>query len=272
MVRALRCIAWPSAVLLLWFGASCACLADGVGKIGAGVEPAYTACLSAGSSCKSTVRTQFRLQYKPFVGRTFSVRIRLVRAYQLTLDDDKDDGSSEEQQASKFNPPYDVIDVKLRFSEPGGRDHFEIRTGYTYQHADPNVSDAYHTSYLSGDYYFGAPIPSGWGGLSRRFDVLVRVSQNRYATTNHLEEELTQFVPTYTFPLTNDGRTRMYTSYARELRFSGSNSVRTPSNRFELGATRDAARWLQLYGRISLFATRSVPSTARVVVGVDLTI
>lgn len=246
-------------------------MADGA-KITGGVEPAYTACLSAASSCSNVVRTQLRLQYKPFAVRGFSARIRLLRAYQATLDDDRDDGSSEEQQASKLDPPFDVIDVKLRFSEPNGRDHYEVRTGYAYQHSDPNTVDGYHTVYLSGDYYFGEPIPSGWGGLSRRFDVQVRVAGNRYAMASHSPEDLDQFASTYTVPLNTDGTTRIYASYARELRFSGSNTVRTPSNRFDFGTYRNPTRWLELYGRISVFGTRGVPGTAKVVVGVDITI
>lgn len=246
-------------------------MADGA-KITGGIEPAYTRCLSAGSSCSNLIRTQFRLQYKPFAVRGFSARIRLLRAYQLTVDDDKDEGSSEEQQASKFDPPFDLIDVKTRFSASDGRDHFEARAGYAYQHSDPNTVDGYHAAYVSGDYYFGAPIPSGWGGLSRRLDVLLRISQNLYATANRPSEKLVQFVPTYTVPLNTDGSTRMYASYARELRFSGSNAVRTPSNRFELGAYRNATRWLEFYGRMALWGTRGVPGTAKVVVGIDVTI
>jgi hypothetical protein len=271
LLRSLRTILWPSAVLFLWAGAGRACLADGASITG-GIEPAYTACLSAGSSCSSFARTQFRLQYKPFARRGFSVRIKVARAYQLTLDDDKDDGSSEEQQASKFDPPFDVVDVKFRFSEADGRDRFELRTGYAYQHSDPNTDDGYHAAYLSGDYYFGPAMQSGWGGLSRRFDVLLRVSGNQYVTLQRPDEEFGQFVSTYTLPISNDGTTRIYTSYARELRFGGSNTVRTPSNRFDLGAVRNPTRWLELFGRFSVFGTRGVPATSRVVVGVDVTI
>ncbi|MEO6991320.1 MAG: hypothetical protein ABI346_08035, partial [Candidatus Baltobacteraceae bacterium] len=136
----------------------------------------------------------------------------------MTLDDDKDEGSSEEQQASTFDPPFDVIDVKLRFGEPDGRDRFEVRTGYAYQHSDPNAVDGYHAASVSGNYYFGAPIRSGWGRQSRRLDVLVRVSDNLYAAASRPQEELGQFVSTYTVPLNTDGSTRMYASNARELR------------------------------------------------------
>jgi|GEM_PF-4678641 len=260
------------AVLLLWVTSDRACLADGGGKIAAGIEPAYSGCLSAKSRCKNVVRTQFRLQYTRYVTRTFSVRVRLLRAYQLTLDDDRQEGASEEQQTSKLDPPFDVIDLRFRSSEHSGRDRFEARTGYSYQHSSANVADGYHAVYLSGDYYFGPPIPWGIGGLSRRLDVLVRVSQTSFPAKNRTAEQIVQFVPTYTVPLTSDGATRVYASYARELRFSGGNSVRTPSNRFELGANRNATRWLQLYGRISLFGTRSVSGTAKVVIGVDITL
>jgi hypothetical protein len=263
-------VLWISGVLLLWLSGHDIALADG-NKIGGGIEPAYTACLSAASSCSDLVRTTLRLQYKPVSRRTFSVRVRVSRAYQMTFDDDRDEGSSEQQQASNFDPPYDVVDVKLRFGGPDGRDHFEVRTGYAYQHSDPNTIDGYHTTYLSGDYYFGPPIASGGGGLSRRFDVLLKVSQNLYAQANRPQEDLDQFVTTYTIPLNTDGSTRMYTSYARELRFSGSNTVRTPSNRFEVGAIRNATRWLEFYGRISVFATRGVPGTTRAVAGIDVT-
>ena len=266
-----RCIAWTSGALLLWSGAGGSCLADGA-KVTGGIEPAYTGCLSAPSSCRSVVRTQFRIQYKPIAVRGFSLRIRLLRGYQVGLDDDKDIGSSEEQQASIFDPPFDSIDVKLRFSEPDGRDHLEVRAGYAYQHSDPNAVDGYHTPYLSGDYYFGPPIPSGWGGLSRRWDVLLKISQNRYAMASRLPEDLDQFVSTYTVPLNNDGTSRMYAAFARELRFSGSNTILTPSNRFDLGVTRYPTRWLELYGRISVYGTRGVPGTGKVVVGVDVTI
>ena len=267
--RALRCAVWPSAVLLVWVSATCASRADGGGKIGGGIEPAYSPCLSA-TSCKSVARSQFRIQYKQFVTRTFSVRVRLSRVYQLTLDDDKADGSSEQQQASKFSPPLDVIDAKLRFSESDGRDHFEARTGYAYQYPNPNAANGYHVVYLSGDYYFGAPMPSGWGGLSRRWDVLVRVSRDLFATANPPGEDLVQFVPTYTVPLNSDGSTRAYASYAREQRFVGTNNVRTPSNRFEFGATRDATPWLQFYGKILLFATRGVSGTTKGIVVAEL--
>lgn len=271
MVRALRCTFLTSGVLFLWVSASCACLADGA-KITGGVEPSYTVCLGSTSRCSNFVRTQFRLQYKPVSIRGFSARIRLLRAYQVSLDDDKDVGSREEQQASRFDPPFDLIDVKLRFSAPDGRDHFEARAGYAYQHSDPNKVDGYHAAYVSGDYYFGAPIPSGWGGLSRRLDLLVRIARNLYATATRPTEALVQFVPTYTVPVNSDGSTRMYVSYAREVRFSGGNSVRTPSNRFELGAYRNPTRWLELYGRMALWGTRGVPGTARIVVGADVTI
>jgi hypothetical protein len=190
----------------------------------------------------------------------------------MTMDDDKDEGSSEEEQAGKFDPPFDVADLKLRFSEPDGRDRLEVRAGYAYQHSDPNTVDGYHTPYLAGDYYFGPPIPTGWGGLSRRWDVLLKVSQDRYAQANRPQEELDQFVSTYTVPLSGDGATRLYSSYARELRFSGADIVRTPSNRFELGAKRNPTSWLELYGRISLFATRGIPGSTRAVLGLDLTI
>ncbi|MFZ0032065.1 MAG: hypothetical protein WAK84_09345 [Candidatus Cybelea sp.] len=162
--------------------------------------------------------------------------------------------------------------MKLRFSAPDGRDHLEVRAGYAYQHSDPNVVDGYHTPYLSGDYYFGPPIPSGWGSLSRRWDVLLKISQDRYAMASSLPEDLDQFVSTYTIPLNNDGTLRTYASYARELRFSGSNTVLTPSNRFDLGTTRNPTQWLELYGRISVYATRGIPGAAKVVVGVDVTI
>ncbi|MBV8531029.1 MAG: hypothetical protein JO104_06900 [Candidatus Eremiobacteraeota bacterium] len=257
---------------LLWLGGGAACLADGGGKLVGGVEPAYTICLSARPSCKSLVRTQFRLQYRQRVSRTFSVRLRLARAYQLTLDDDKEAGSSEEQAASKLQPPFDVVDLKLRFGEANGRDRIEMRTGYAYQHSQAGLSNGYHTAYISVDYYFGAPMASGWGGLSRRFDVLVKVSQNLYAAIDRPEEELTQFVQTYTLPLNADGSTRAYGSYARELRLAGSNNVRAPSNRFEVGAYRDATRWLQFYGRISVFATRGLPGASKIVLGIDIAI
>jgi hypothetical protein len=270
VVKALQCALRTLGVLLFWASANGSCLAGGT--IGGGVEPAYTTCVSGGPYCSSLVRTQFRLQYKPFAVRGFSARIRLSRAYQATLDDDKDDGSSEEQQASIFDPPFDLVDVKLRFSQPDGRDRFEVRTGYAYQHSDPNTVDGYHAAYLAGDYYFGAPIPSGWGGLSRRLDVLVKVSENLYAQASRPPEELDQFMSTYTVPLNSDGTSRTYASYAREFRFSGSSAVRTPSNRFDLGATRNPTRWLELYGRISLFATRGVPGTTKFVAGVDITI
>jgi hypothetical protein len=64
----------------------------------------------------------------------------------------------------------------------------------------------------------------------------------------------------------------MYTSYARELRLAGSNTLRTPSNRFDLGALRDPTRWLEFYARFSLFATRGIPGASRIVAGVDITI
>jgi hypothetical protein len=152
-----------------------------------------------------------------------------------------------------------------------GRDRFEARTGYSFQHSNPNAADGYHALYLSGDYYFGPPIPWGRGGLSRRLDLLVRVAQNRFAAANRSPEQIMQFVPTYTVPLTGDGSTRIYASYAREVRFSGGNSVRTPSNRFELGVNRNATRWLQFYGRISLFGTRGVAGTAKGVLGFEVT-
>ncbi|MGB7049342.1 MAG: hypothetical protein WBD57_13530, partial [Candidatus Cybelea sp.] len=133
-------------------------------------------------------------------------------------------------------------------------------------------ADGYHAAYVSGDYYLGAPIPSGWGGLSRRMDVLLRISQNLSATPSRPTERLVQLLPTYTVPLNTDGSTRIYASYAREVRFSGSNSVRTPSNRFELGAYRNPTRWLELYGRMALWGTRGVPGTSRIVVGMDITI
>lgn len=269
--RTLRCTVWPAAVLLVWIGAGSACLADGGGKIGGAVESAYSACLSSQSSCKSVARTQLRVQYKRLITRTFSVRVRVSRIYQLTLDDDLDDGSSEEQQASKFNPPLDTIDVKLRFSDLDGRDHFEGRIGYAYQYPNPNAANGYHTTYISGDYFFGPPIPLGWGSLSRRWDVLVRFAQDEFAAANLPPEELGQVVPTYTIPINSDGSTRTYVSYAREQRFLGSNNLRTPSNRFEFGATRDPTRWLEFYGKILLFATRSVPGTAKAIVGVEVT-
>ena len=272
VARALRCTVRPLAIVLLWVGSGSACLADGGGKAAAGIEPAYVGCLSARPKCKNVVRTQFRLQYTRFVARTFSVRVRVLRAYQLTLDDDRGEGSSEEQQTSNLSPPFDGIDIRLRFTESGGRDRLEARTGDSYQHSNPNTADGYHALYMSGDYYFGPPIRSGRGGLSRRLDVLVRVSHNTFAAVNRSAEEIIQFVPTYTVPLTSDGSTRVYASYARELRFSGGNRVRTPSNRFELGVRRNVTRSLQLYGRISLFGTRSVPGTGKLVLGVDITL
>jgi hypothetical protein len=257
-------------VLLFWASAGGKCLASAA--IAGGIDPAFTACLSPTPYCRNLVRTQFRLQYKPVSVRGFSVRVKLLRAYQMSVDDDKDEGVSEQERASRFDPPFDVIDVKLRFSAPDGRDHYEVRTGYAYQSSDPNTSDGYHSPYLSGDYWFGAPIPSGWGGQSRRLDVLARVSENLYAAASRPPEALDQFVTTYTIPLNTDGSTRMYTSYAREFRFSGSNAVRTPSNRFDLGTYRDPTRWLEFYARLSLFATRGIPGTARFAAGVDITI
>ncbi|HEY2475589.1 MAG TPA: hypothetical protein VGI19_12435 [Candidatus Cybelea sp.] len=189
----------------------------------------------------------------------------------MTLDDDEADGSSEEQQTSKFNPPLDTIDVKLRFSGLDGRDHFEGRIGYAYQYPNPNAANGYHTTYLSGDYFFGPPIPIGWGSLSRRWDVLLRVAQDRFAAANGSPEQLVQVAPTYTIPINNDGSTRAYVSYAREQRFVGSDNVRTPSNRFEFGATRDPTRWLEFYAKILLFATRSVPATTKAIVGAEVT-
>ncbi len=262
---------WTFGVLLFWLTAGTACLADGA-KVTGGVEPSFTACLANSSSCTKFVRTQFRLQYKPISVRGFSARIRLLRAYQMSVDDDKDEGSGEERQTGRFDPPFDLVDVKLRFSAPDGRDHFEARAGYAYQYSDPNKVDGYHAAYVSGDYYFGAPIPSGWGGLSRRVDVLLRMTQNLYATTNRPVEKLVQLVPTYTIPLNGDGSTRAYLSYAREVRFSGSNAVRTPSNRFEVGAYRNPTRWLEFYTRYAAWGTRGVPGTARFVFGADITI
>lgn len=261
---------WTWGAVLLFLSASGPCLADG-SKITGGVEPGYAACLSVGS-CTNSVRTQFRLQYKPVSVRGFSVRVKLLRAYQMTLDDDKDDDVNAEQRASKLDPPFDVIDVKLRFSAPDGRDHYEVHTGYAYQSSDPNTSDGYHSTYFSGDYWFGAPISTGWGGLSRRLDVLLRVTENHYSMLSRLPEAVDQLTTTYTVPLNVDGSTRLYTSYAREFRFSGSNSVRTPANRFDLGCYRDPTRWLEFYARLSLFASRGIPGAARFVTGVDITI
>ena len=201
--RVLRCTVWPSTLLLVWIGAGRACLADGGGKIGGAVESAYSACLSAKASCKSVARTQLRVQYKQPVTRTFSVRLRISRIYQLTLDDDKGDGSSEEQQTSKFNPPFDTIDVKLRFSDLDGRDRFEGRIGYAYQYPNPNAANGYHILYLSGDYFFGAPVPLGWGSLSRRWDVLLRVAQDRFATANRSPEAA---ISTHPAPLPVSGQ------------------------------------------------------------------
>jgi hypothetical protein len=256
---------------LLLAGVTGTCFADGA-KITGGVEPAYTECLSTASACKSLQRTQYRLQYKPISVRGFSFRIRLLRAYQVTVDDDRDEGASEERRSSFFDPPFDLVDVKARFSQPDGRDQFEARAGYSYQHPDPNKADGFHAAYLSGDYYFGAPISTGWGKRSRRVDILLRISQNLYATAARPTEKLVQWIPTYTIPVNPDGSSRLYASYAREIRFSGSNSVRTPSNRFELGTYRDSTRWLELYGRVAWWATRGLPGTARLVVGVDITI
>jgi hypothetical protein len=56
------------------------------------------------------------------------------------------------------------------------------------------------------------------------------------------------------------------------LRFSGGNSVRTPSNRIELGLNRNATRWLQLYGRVSLFGTRGLSGSAKLIFGADVTL
>lgn len=188
------------------------------------------------------------------------------------MDDDKDEGVSEERSASIFDPPFDVADLKLRLGALDGRDRFEVRTGYAYQHSDQNTADGYHTGYVSGDYYFGPPIATGFGGASRRFDVLMKVSDNLYAQANRPPEELDQFVSTYTVPINADGSTRMYVSYARELRFSGSNAVRTPSNRFDLCGYRDPTRWLEFYARLSIFGTRGIPGAAKAVAGVDITV
>lgn len=257
--------------LLLWVCAGGPAPADAA-KITGGVEPAYAACLSAKSSCSNVARTQFRVQYTPVAVRGFSVRIRLSRAYQMTVEDDKDEGSSEEQQTGKFDPPYDVVDVKLRFTEPDGRDRFELRSGYAFQHSAANAAGGYHTAYVSWDYYFGGAIPSSFGGRSRRIDVVVKASENRYLTSMRLPEQLAQLVTTYTVPLDSDAGTRIYASYARELRFGGGDTVRTPSNRFEFGAYRNAMRWLEFYGRISAFATRGVAGTAKVAVGADISL
>lgn len=269
--QALRYAVWASAGVLLWTSAGANCMADGA-KVTAGVEPAFTACLGANSRCRKFVRTQFRLQYKPISIRGFSARLRLLRAYQMMVDDDRDVGSGEEQQTSKFDPPFDLADVKLRFSAADGRDHYEARAGYSYQHSDPNRADGYHAVYVSGDYYFGNPIPSGWGGRSREFDVLLRITQNAFATASRPVEQLVQAVPTYTLPVDGDGSTRVYASYAREVRFGGSNTIRSPSNRFELGAYRNPTRWLELYGRMAFWATRGVTGTSRIVIGLDITI
>jgi hypothetical protein len=271
MGKTLRCALWTSAAPLLWLSAGATSLAGGA-KLTAGIEPAFTACLAASSSCTKFVRTQFRIQYKLFSVPGFSARIRLLRAYQMTVDDDQDEGSSEEQQTSRFDPPFDLADVKLRFTAPDGRDRFEARAGYSYQHSNPYNADGYHAAYVSGEYYFGPRMASGWGGLSRRFDVLLRISQNLYATSNRPLQRFVQLVPTYTVPLTNDGSTRAYASYAREVGISGISNTRTPSNRFELGAYRNPARWLELYARMAWWATRGVPGTARVVAGADITI
>ncbi len=271
-IRHARFLSPITGALLLWVSVGQPCLAAGGAQITGGVEPAYIACLGAASFCTNTVRTQFRVQYRALTVRTLSVRIRLQRAYQLTLPDDQNDGASEEQRASRFNPPFDVIETRLRLSESNGRDHFEARAGYAYQQTDPNAVDGYHEVYLSGDYYFGRPIRSGVGSLSRDFDVLVRVARDQYATAERSAEGIAQSVATYTVPLNGTGTTRVYASYARELRLGGSNAVLTPSNRFEVGLTRDVTRWLQLYGRFSLFGTRGTQGTARGVVGADVTI
>jgi hypothetical protein len=268
-----RAFLWvPYAVFAsaLWLGAGAACRAGGA--ISAGVDPALTTCLSSAASCSSVIRTQLRLQYKPISIKGFSARLRLSRSYQITMDDDKDEGVSEERSASIFDPPYDVADLKLRFSSLSGRDRLEVRAGYAYQHSDPYASDGYHAGYLSGDYYFGPPIATGFGGASRRFDVLMKVSDNLYSQAGRPPEELDQFVTTYTVPINADGSTRMYASYARELRFSGSDVVRTPSNRLELCGISDPSRWLEFYARLSIFGTRGIPGAAKGIVGVDITV
>jgi hypothetical protein len=263
-------VLWTCGVLIFSISSVGTCLADA--RVTGGIEPSFTACLANSSACTKFVRTQFRLQYKPVAVRGFSFRIRLLRAYQMSVDDDRDEGAGEERKTSRFDPPFDLVDVKARFSAPDGRDRLEARAGYSYQYSNPNRPDGYHAAYLSGDYYFGAPIPSGWGGRSRRLDVLLRITQNLYATTARPVEKLVQVVPTYTVPLNGDGSTRTYFSYAREVRFSGSNTVRTPSNRFEVGAYRNPTRWLEFYARYAAWGTRGVPGTARFVVGADITI
>ena len=262
---------WAVGVLLFWASTAGACLAGG-SQISGGIEPAFTTCLGAASSCNNFLRTQFRLNYKPISRPGFSLRFRVLRAYQVSMDDDEDIDVGEEQQTIRFDPPIDIFDVKARFSAPDGRDHWEARAGYSYQFSNPNTSDGYHTAYISGQYYFGAPIASGWGGLSRRVDFLMRVTRNLYTTTDRPAEALVQFVPTYTVPVNGDGSTRVYASYARELRFSGSNNVRTPANRLEVGAYRNPTRWLELYARGALWGIRGISGTGRIVVGADVSI
>jgi len=80
-----------------------------------------------------------------------------------------------------------------------------------------------------------------------------------------------QLVPTYTLPVNGDGSTRAYASYAREQRFLGSDNVRTPSNRFEAGLTRDATPWLEFYAKILTFATRGVSGTTKGILGAEVT-
>ncbi len=233
------------------------------------LEPTYTACASAAASCTSSARLSLRFEYTPKKLRTSYITVKLSREYQRSWDD-KSNSSAQEQESSKFSPPMDVLDVKARIGDSDGRDHLEMRAGYTYQHSDGVTNDAYHSAYLSGDYFFGAPIEAGSDGLSRSFDVFTRLSQNFYSAAGRPDEMRLQIVPTYTVPINRDGTTRVYASYTREARIIMGNTLPVSSNRFDTAVVRDMTPSIQGYARLSIFGSKGLPGLTKVIVGIEI--
>ena len=257
--------AWIGFAVCIW--AECAGTSHAA-SIKLVLEPTSTVCLSAKTLCANAARISPGLEYKLVFKRASYLRVKISQRYERSQEDGADVETGD-VQISPFFPVESVLDFKARINDVDARDRLELRTGYSYRRSTATMpNNGYHSIYVSGDYFFGLPISAGSDGLSRQFDMRIRLAQNKYAERTQPNQLVVQLAPGFTVPVNKSGSTRITTTYLREIRFNGSDPRPEPSNRFDLSAIRDMNPAVRAYVTYSLFAAHGSPGKGQLVFGV----
>jgi len=199
------------------------------------ISPSYSVCLSSTAPCTPLARLSFSAKYARRYSRTRSFRIKLAREYQQSTTDDAGQGILLLRASQAAT---DTLNARLRFFDGAGYERDTVQAGYSYQHSLGN-SPTYHTIYGFDDFFFGRPIERGSDGPARRFDVVLRLSENLYQSNLQLPQSYVLLTPEVTFPLNPSGTWRTNANYTIQQQFAGGGKLAPSSWRFTATVTRD---------------------------------